>query len=264
MELSFKDENEVFYITMITSKKRDVWIWSVFVFLGLLLFTNGIFGIVHINGFDCRFWAFVFLSACTVFSCYFADTKKSRCSIYFGAAVLQTLLIVDLNFENIVIKSFIYAFFIVLSIILLIKYRNAKATKIIDRKRLTEPVFSQINKFNLFANMICVVGILALLFFISENIIFKTAVALGICIISLILIYIKQRYKRAAFELTANIREYIFVLFWLIASLINTIFLQDTRRYPGYAALIIIVLMTDYFIFDRPFVLEKLIFLSKQ
>ena len=247
-----------------TSKKRDVWIWSVFVLLGLLLFANGIFNAVPINGFDSRFWAYVFLSACAVFSCYFADTKKSKYLIYSCAAILQSMLIADLNFEDVVIQSCICALSIGLSVFLLIKYRNAKATKIVEKKRLTEPVFSQINKFNLFANMVCIVGLLALLFVISENVIFRIAVVFGICLISLTLTYIKQRYKRTAFNRSLNIREYIFVTFWLVAALINAIILRDTRQDLGYVALIIIVLMTDYFIFDRPLVIEKLLCLSEQ
>ena len=112
--------------------------------------------------------------------------------------------------------------------------------------------------------MICTVGLLALLFGISENVIFGIAVVFGICLISLTLTYIKQRYKKAAFGQSPNIREYIFVTFWLVAALINAIILRDTRQDLGYVALIIIVLMTDYFIFDRPLVIEKLLCLSKQ
>ncbi len=249
---------------MVTSKKRDVWIYSVFVFFGSLLFANGIFGFVHINGFDSRFWAYVILSACAVFSCYFADTKKSKYMIYSCAVILQSLLIVDLNFENIVIRSSICALLIGLTIFLLIKYRNAKTTKIVERKRLTEPVFSQINKFNLFANMICIVGLLALLFGISENAIFRIAIVFGILLISLSLIYIKQRYKRSVFGQNLDIREFIFVAFWSVAMLLNAIILRNTRQVLGYVALMIIVLMTDYFIFDRPLVIEKLICISKQ
>ncbi len=247
-----------------TSKKRDIWIWSIFVFCGLLLFANGIFGVVRIADFDSGFWAYVFLSACAVFSCYFADTKKSGYLIYSVAAVLQSLLITDFYFENVIIRSSICALSIGLSIFLFIKYRNAKATKIVERKRLTEPVFSQINKFNLFAIMICTVGLLALLFGISENAVFRIAVVFGICFISLTFIYIKQCYKRTAFGRNPNIREYIFVAFWLIATLVNAIILRDTRQNLGYAALIIIVIMTDYFIFDRPLIIEKLISLSAQ
>ena len=249
---------------MVTSKKRDVWIYSVFAFFGSLLFANGIFGFVHINGFDSRFWAYVILSACAVFSCYFADTKKSKYLIYSCAAILQSLLIADLNFENVVIRSSICALSIGLPIFLLIKFRSAKTTKIVERKRLTEPVFSQINKFNLFANMICIVGLLALLFGISENTIFRITVVVGICLISLSLIYIKQRYKKSAFCQNPDIKEFIFVAFWLVATLINAIILRDVRQGLGYVALIIIVLMTDYFIFDRPLVVEKLICISKQ
>lgn len=232
--------------------------------LGLLLFANGIFNVVSVDGFDSRFWAYVFLSACAVFSCYFADTKKSKYSLYSCAAILQSLLIADLNFENVVIQSSICALSIGLSAFLLVKYRNAKAKNIVERKRLTDPVFAQINKFNLFANMICAVGILALLFGVSANVIFRIAVALGICLISLILTYIKQRYKRAAFGQSPNIGEYIFVTFWLVATLINAVILRDTRQGLGYVALIIVVLMTDYFIFDRPLVMEKLLCLSEQ
>lgn len=177
---------------------------------------------------------------------------------------MQSLLISDLYFENAVIRSGICALSIGISIFLLIKYRNAKATKIVERKRLTEPVFSQINKFNFFANMLCTVGLLALLLFISENVIFRIAVVFGICLISVTLIYIKQQYRRAVFGRGPNIREYLFVAFWLIATLINAIILRESRQGLGYAALIIIVLMTDYFIFDRPLVIEKLIDLSEQ
>ncbi len=231
--------------------------------LGLLLFANGIFNTVPINGFDSRFWAYIFLSACAVFSCCFADTKKSGGLIYSCAAVLQSLLIADLNFENAIIRSGICALSIGLLIFLLIKYRNAKAIKIVERKRLTDPVFSQINKFNFFANMICSVGLLALLFGISGNVIFRIAVVSGICLISLTLTYLKQRYKRAAFERDLNGWEYLFVAFWLVATLIDAIILRDTRQELGYAAIIIIVLITDYFIFDRPLVIEKMLRLSK-
>ncbi len=81
------------------------------------------------------------LSASAVFSCYFADTKKSKYLIYSCAVILQLLLIVDLNFKNIVIRSSICVLLIGLTIFLLIKYRNAKTTKIVERKLLTEPVF---------------------------------------------------------------------------------------------------------------------------
>ena len=247
-----------------TSKKRDVWIWSAFVLSGLLLFANGIFDVVRINGFDSRFWAYVFLSACAVFSCYFANTKRSGYLIYSVAAALQSLLIADLYVANAVIQSCIGALSAGLSVFLLIKYRNAKAMNIVERKRLTEPVFSRINKFNLFADMICAAGLLALLFGISENVIFRIAVASGICLISLALTYIKQRYKRTAFGRSLNIREYLFVAFWLAATLINAILLREARQDLGYVALVIIVLMTDYFIFDRPLVIEKLACLAEQ
>ncbi len=52
--------------------------------------------------------------------------------------------------------------------------------------------------------------------------------------------------------------------FWLVATLLNAIILRNTRQGLGYVALMIIVLMTDYFVFDRPFVIEKLICISKQ
>ena len=177
---------------------------------------------------------------------------------------MQSLIIVDLNFVNVVIQSSICSLSIGLSVFLLIKYGNAKTTNIVERKRLTEPVFSQINKFNLFANMVCIIGLLALLFGVSENVIIRIAVALGICLMSLILTYIKHRYKRAAFGHSPNIGEYIFVTFWLVATLINAVILRDTRQGLGYVALIIVVLMTDYFIFDRPLVIEKLLYLSEQ
>ncbi len=247
-----------------TSKKRDAWIWSVFTLFGLLLFANGIFDFVRLEGFDSKFWAYIFLSACSVFSCYFANTKQSGYLIYSGAVVLQSLLITDLYFENAVIQSSVCALSIGLSIFLLIKYRNTKMIKIVERKRLTEPVFSQINKFNLFANMICVVGLFALLFEVSENLIFRIALVCIICLISLTLIFIKQLYKRTVFGRKSNIKEYIFVAFWLIATLINAIILRDALQNLGYVALIIIVLMTDYFIFDRPLVIEKLISLSER
>ncbi len=112
-----------------TSKKRDVWIWSVFVLLGLLLFANGIFNAVPINGFDSRFWAYVFLSACAVFSCYFADTKKSKYLIYTLAAILQSLLIFDFNFENVVLRICICSLSIGLSVFLLINTETRKRQK---------------------------------------------------------------------------------------------------------------------------------------
>lgn len=247
-----------------TSKKRDVWIWSAFVLSGLLLFANGIFGVVRIGGFDCKFWAAVFLSGCAVFSCYFANTKKSRCLIGSGAVVLHSLVIADLHVENIIIQSAICALSVGMSAALIIKYRDAEATAIVERKRLTEPAFAQINKFNFFANMICCVGLLALFFGISGQVGFRIAAVFGICLISLTLTYLKQRCKRVAFGRKANLKEYLFVAFWLIATLLNAIILRDIRQDLGYVALIILVLMTDYLIFDRPLVIEKWMRLSEQ
>ncbi len=226
-------------------------------FFGLLLFANGIFEVVKIDSFDCKFWASIFLSACAVFSCYFANSKKSGYLIYSIAILLHVLTNLDLYVENAVLQASVCALSIGLLIFLLIKYRNVKATDIVERKRLTEPVFAKINKFNLFANMICVVGLLALLFDISDNVVLKIAVTLLICLISLTLTYIKQN-KRAAFGRKPNYTEYVFVTFWLVATLVNAIILRDTHMALGYVALVIIVLMTDYFIFDRPLVIEKL------
>lgn len=247
-----------------TSKKRDVCIWSAFVFSGLLLFANGIFGLVKIDGFDGKFAAWVVLSGCAVFSCYFADTKRSAYLIYPIAVVLQSLTSADLGFENVVLRSGIFALFIGLTVFLLIKYRNAKATKIVERKRLAEPVFSQINKYNLFSDMICAVGLLALLFGVSENIIFAASVAVAIVLVSLALVCIKQRYKRSAFGRQADVKEYVFVAFWLTVTLADAVVFRSAGHDLGYVALTIVVLMTDYFIFDRPLVIEKLTLLSAQ
>ena len=102
------------------------------------------------------------------------------------------------------------------------------------------------------------------MFGISENAISRISVVFGILLISLSLIYIKQRYKKSIFGQNLDIREFIFVAFWLVATLLNAIILRNTRQGLGYVALMIIVLMTDYFVFDRPFVIEKLICISKQ
>ncbi len=230
---------------------------------GLLLFANGIFKIVEIGDFDFGFWASVILSACAVFACYFADTVRSRCVVYPSAAALHSLAVVNLHVDGIAVQVCTCALSVGLCVFLLVKYRNAVPTEIVDRKRLSDPVFFEINKFNLFANMICVVGLGTVSFAFGENLILRISVSLAVCVVSLLLIYIKQS-KWVEFGRKRNAWEYAFTAFWLAAVLANAVIMRRSGQALGYVALVIVVLMAGYFIFDRPYVIEKWRALSRQ
>lgn len=240
------------------SKKRDVLIWGVFLVCGLLLFLNNAFKIIQIGAFDCKHWAYVLLSACAVFICYFINSKQACFSLFTGAIVLQALLIAEYYMENIALRIAICLLAIIIFIILLLKYKDVQAVKAIDRQRLTEPEFSKINSYNLYTNAICIVGLLALLFGIDAGLWVRILVQVLICFISVVLILIKQVYAKFNLSKRINILEYIFVLLWLNVTLFPSIISADTNQGLGYVALCIIVLMADYFIFDRPFYIQKI------
>ena len=243
---------------MKTSKKRDVLIWGVFLISGLLLFINNDFTIIEINAFDCKHWAYVLLSACAIFICYFINSKQACFSLFTGAIVLQALLIAEYYIENIALTILICLLAIIIFIILLLKYKDVQAIKVIDRQRLTEPEFSKINSYNLYTNSICIVGLLALLFGIDAGLWLRILVQILICFISGVLILIKQVYAKFNLSKRINILEYIFVFLWLNVTLLPAIISADTHKGLGYVALCIVVLMTDYFIFDRPFYIHKI------
>ena len=247
---------------MVQSAKRNSKIWGVFCIIGLCInitYMNN-FGIL--NSLNLKDIGYAILTACIIILPYIYCEKDKgfRIMIYTVSFSFHTLLILDYLYELYPIKYIIILGFTVLICFIALKYKNALPILIIDKQKLKCEASTKLLpllNYNLFANSICIIGITGLLWNTQLNsfIIFSI-----ILILSVLFTFLRQIYSLRFYEKQKKIfiLENVFLIVFITITSIATVFSRNNDKGFLQTFLYVIVLMTAYLVFDRPYLLKKL------
>lgn len=247
---------------MVKSTKRNSIVWGICCIIGLIVYIAYINNWTIFNFLNLKDVAYAVLTACIVILPYIYCEKKtvSRIIVYIVSVSFSSLLIVDYLFIIDAIKYIIIFGFIALICFMILKYKNALPILIIEKQKLkneaSTKLLSLLN-YNLFANSICIIGITGLLWDTELNSYIIIAIITVLAVLATVIrqIYSLKFYKK---QRRIFILEYIFLVVFIVLTSLMTFFSKNNDKGLLQTFIYIVVFMTAYLMFDRPFFLEKL------
>lgn len=244
-------------------RKKDAIIYIIFFFIGLIFYIFKFPKLENLFNIKESEWAsFIIIFACMIFyyvfifSCDFLTKEKFACILAIN--LNQLMLIINYLTHINTLKYIIIILSIVLIVILIFKVKKINAINIISKQELylksKTSLFKLLN-FNIFANSLCLVSLIAILYNVISINYFVIVLT---CFIATLLTILKNILSQKFYTKQNYCFEICFINFEILLSSLNTIFSGVTDKGIGNMFLYIVVMMSAYYIFERPYILDEI------